>query len=60
MNAYSIQWGFKPRLNKVKAPADATDFQREFYQANSIKSGRKYAKAHLIFLFLFKIIVLPI
>ncbi|GIN93623.1 hypothetical protein J22TS1_46740 [Siminovitchia terrae] len=34
MNAYwySIQWGFKPRLNKVKPPADATDFQRKFIE----------------------------
>jgi len=50
MNAYwySIQWGFKPRLNKVKASADATDFQRKFIEQSSIKSGRKYAKAHLI------------
>ncbi|WP_185830447.1 hypothetical protein [Siminovitchia terrae] len=46
MNAYwySIQWGFKPRLNKVKASADATDF----IERSSIKSVRKYAKAHLI------------
>ncbi|GIN90231.1 hypothetical protein J22TS1_12820 [Siminovitchia terrae] len=50
MNAYwySIQWGFKPRLNKVKPPADAIDFQRKFIERSSIKSGRKYAKVHLI------------
>ncbi|GIN94944.1 hypothetical protein J6TS1_08140 [Siminovitchia terrae] len=29
---YSIQWGFKHRLNKVKPPADATDFQRKFIE----------------------------
>ncbi|WP_313430594.1 hypothetical protein [Siminovitchia terrae] len=39
--------GVKPRLNKVKGPADATDFQRKFIERSSIKSGRKYAKAHL-------------
>ncbi|WP_313430692.1 hypothetical protein, partial [Siminovitchia terrae] len=26
----------------------ATDFQREFIERSSIKSGRKYSKAHLI------------
>ncbi|WP_283246567.1 hypothetical protein [Siminovitchia terrae] len=41
-------WGFKPRLNKLKPPADASDFQREFIEKSSIKSGRKFAKAHLI------------
>ncbi|WP_185830573.1 hypothetical protein [Siminovitchia terrae] len=34
---YSIQWGFKPRLNKVKASGGCHRF-----------SGCKYAKAHLI------------
>jgi hypothetical protein len=24
---HSIQWGFKPRLNQVKPPADVTDFE---------------------------------
>ncbi|WP_185830801.1 hypothetical protein [Siminovitchia terrae] len=33
---------------KLKPPADATDFQRKFIERSSIKSGRKYAKAHLI------------
>ncbi|GIN97385.1 hypothetical protein J6TS1_32550 [Siminovitchia terrae] len=47
---YSIQCGFKPRLNKVKPPADASDFQRKFIEQSSIKSGCKYAKAHLIFI----------
>ena len=32
-----IQWGFKPRLNEVKPPADATDFLEEIYRASSIK-----------------------
>ncbi|WP_185830610.1 hypothetical protein [Siminovitchia terrae] len=43
MNAYwySIQWGVKPQLSKVKPPADATDFQRKFIEQSSIKSGRK-------------------
>ncbi|WP_213020567.1 hypothetical protein [Siminovitchia terrae] len=52
MNAYcySIQWGFKPRLNKVKASGRCLRFSEEFIGRSSIKSGRKYAKAHLIFL----------
>ncbi|WP_212950071.1 hypothetical protein [Siminovitchia terrae] len=37
--------GSNPRLNKVKPPADATDFQRKFIERSTIKSGRKYAKA---------------
>ncbi|RST58193.1 hypothetical protein [Siminovitchia terrae] len=45
---YSIQRGFKPRLNKVKASGGCSDFQRKFIERSSIKSGRKYAKAHLI------------
>ncbi|RST60648.1 hypothetical protein D5F11_004660 [Siminovitchia terrae] len=49
---YSIQWELKPRLNKVKPPADASDFQRRFIERSSIKSGRKYAKAHLIYRFI--------
>ncbi|WP_212946736.1 hypothetical protein [Siminovitchia terrae] len=50
MNAYrySIQWGFKPRLNKVKASGGCHRFLEEIYRA--IKSGRKYAKANLIIL----------
>ncbi|WP_212949779.1 hypothetical protein [Siminovitchia terrae] len=32
----------------AEPPADATDFQRKFIERSSIKSGRKYAKAHLI------------
>ncbi|WP_313432724.1 hypothetical protein [Siminovitchia terrae] len=50
MNAYwySIQWGFKPRLNKVKASGGCHRFSEEIYRVSSIKSGRKYAKAHLM------------
>ncbi|WP_245998138.1 hypothetical protein [Siminovitchia terrae] len=44
---YSIQWGFKPRLNKVKASGGCHRFTK-FIEQSSIKSGRKYAKAHLI------------
>ncbi|WP_185830683.1 hypothetical protein [Siminovitchia terrae] len=52
MNAYwySIQWELKPRLNKVKASGGCLRFQREFIERSSIKSGRKYAKAHLMFI----------
>ncbi|WP_185830782.1 hypothetical protein [Siminovitchia terrae] len=50
MNAYwySIQRGVKPRLNKVKASGGCLRFSRKFIERSSIKSGRKYAKAHLI------------
>ncbi|RST60547.1 hypothetical protein D5F11_006870 [Siminovitchia terrae] len=35
MNAYwySIQWGFKPRLNKVKASGGRHRFSAEIYRA---------------------------
>ncbi|WP_313427790.1 hypothetical protein [Siminovitchia terrae] len=35
MNAYwySIQWGFKPQLNKVKAPGGCHRFSEEIYRA---------------------------
>ncbi|GIN95702.1 hypothetical protein J6TS1_15720 [Siminovitchia terrae] len=35
MNAYwySIQWGFKPRLNKVKASGRCHRFSEEIYRA---------------------------
>ncbi|GIN92893.1 hypothetical protein J6TS1_33670 [Siminovitchia terrae] len=35
MNAYwySIQWGFKPRLNKVKASGGCHRFSKEIYRA---------------------------
>ncbi|WP_185830721.1 hypothetical protein [Siminovitchia terrae] len=51
MNAYwySIQWGFKPRLNKVKASGGCHRFSEEFIERSSIKSGRKYAKVHLMY-----------
>jgi hypothetical protein len=47
-NRYEIQWGFKLRLNKVKASGGCHRFLKGIYRASSIKSGRKYAKAHLI------------
>ena len=46
-----IQWGFKPWLNEVKPPADATDLFEIIYRASSIKSGRKFVGANLITLF---------
>ncbi|WP_185830575.1 hypothetical protein [Siminovitchia terrae] len=45
----SIQWGFKPRLNKVKATGGCHRFSEEIYRAELDKSGSKYAKAHLMF-----------
>ncbi|WP_212948658.1 hypothetical protein [Siminovitchia terrae] len=50
MNAYwySIQWGFKPRLNKVKPRRMPQIFRGNLSSLSSIKSGHKYAKAHLI------------
>ncbi|GIN90175.1 hypothetical protein J22TS1_12260 [Siminovitchia terrae] len=47
-NWYSIQWGFKPPLNKVKASDGCHRFSEEIYRAKFDKTGRKYAKAHLI------------
>ncbi|WP_212950083.1 hypothetical protein [Siminovitchia terrae] len=32
-NWYSIQWGFKPRLNKVKASGGCHRFSEEIYRA---------------------------
>ncbi|WP_212953330.1 hypothetical protein [Siminovitchia terrae] len=51
MNAYwySIQWAFKPRLNKVKASGGCHRFSEEFIERSSINSGRKYAKVHLMY-----------
>ncbi|WP_126646521.1 hypothetical protein [Siminovitchia terrae] len=37
---FSIQWGFKPWLNKVKAYGGCHRFSEEFYRAELIKSGR--------------------
>ena len=45
---YSIQWGGKPQLNKVKASGGCHRFSEEIYRAELDKSGRKNAKAHLI------------
>ncbi len=49
LKAYRYLFQFKSRLNKVTAPADVTDFQRKFIEWGSIKSGRKYVKAHLMY-----------
>jgi hypothetical protein len=46
-NRYEIQWKFKLWLNKVKASGEPFDFQRNFIEQAKVKSGRKYAKAHL-------------
>ncbi|RST60567.1 hypothetical protein D5F11_006985 [Siminovitchia terrae] len=61
MNAYwhSIQWGFKPRLNKVKASGGCHRFSEEIYRAeldkihDQIRQGafdhgfkRKYPLVH--------------
>jgi hypothetical protein len=35
-----IQWGFKPRLNEVKPPADASDFLRKFIERARRRTGR--------------------
>ncbi|GIN91859.1 hypothetical protein J22TS1_29100 [Siminovitchia terrae] len=32
-NDYSIQWGFKPRLNKVKSSGGCHRFSEEIYRA---------------------------
>jgi hypothetical protein len=50
MNAIVMKFsgGFKLRLNKVKASGGCLRFSKEVYRASSIKSGHKYAKAHLI------------
>src|SRR4051794_8482657 len=37
-----------PGLNKVKASGGCHDFSEETFRACSKKTGRKYAKAHLI------------
>jgi hypothetical protein len=36
---YRIQWEFKHLLNKVKPPADASIFQRKFFEQARKKSG---------------------
>ncbi|RST57941.1 hypothetical protein D5F11_020155 [Siminovitchia terrae] len=55
MNAYwySIQWGFKPRLNKVKPPADATDFQRKFIELKLDKIWAQIRQGAFDSLFIF-------
>jgi hypothetical protein len=41
MNALTspIQWGFKPRLNKVKASGGCHDFSKEIFRASSKKKS---------------------
>ena len=46
--ALLIQWGFKPRLNEVKPPADASDFLKVIYRASSIKIRAQIRRANLI------------
>ncbi|WP_120116028.1 hypothetical protein [Siminovitchia terrae] len=50
MNAYwySIRWGFKPRLNKVKASGGCLRFSEEIDRAELDKTLIKYALAYLI------------
>ncbi|MBU8880465.1 hypothetical protein BGM26_16040 [Bacillus sp. FJAT-29790] len=36
-NRYPIQLGFKPWLKKVKPPADASDFLKEFIEQAKVK-----------------------
>jgi hypothetical protein len=50
-NRYEIQWGFKLRLNKVKASGGCLRFLKEIYEQAKVKSGRKYTKAHLMILY---------
>ncbi|MBB6447952.1 hypothetical protein HNR53_004674 [Bacillus benzoevorans] len=38
--------GFKPRLNEVKPPADALDFQREFFERARRRTGRPSQARH--------------
>ncbi|RST56953.1 hypothetical protein [Siminovitchia terrae] len=40
--------GVQTPLNKVKASGRCHRFSEDFIEPSSIKSGRKYAKAHLI------------
>ncbi|WP_212952523.1 hypothetical protein [Siminovitchia terrae] len=50
MNAYwySIQWGFKPRLNKVKASGGCHRFSEEIYRAELDKIWAQIRQGHLI------------
>jgi len=50
MNVYLFlnSVGYKPLLNKVKASGGCLRFSKVVFRASSKKSGRKYAKAHLI------------
>ncbi len=43
-----IQWGFKPRLNVVKPPADISDFFKVVYRASLIKIRTQIRRANLI------------
>ncbi|GIN90149.1 hypothetical protein J6TS1_02090 [Siminovitchia terrae] len=50
MNAYwySIQWGFKPRLNKVKASGGCHRFSEEIYRTELNKIWAQIRQGHLI------------
>ena len=43
-----IQWGFKPRLNEVKPPVDASDFKENLSSELDKNPGRKFDGANLI------------
>ncbi|GIN89560.1 hypothetical protein J22TS1_06110 [Siminovitchia terrae] len=47
MNAYwySIQWGFKPRLNKVEASGGCLRFSEEIYRAELDKIWAQICQA---------------
>ncbi|RST59594.1 hypothetical protein [Siminovitchia terrae] len=45
---YSIQWGSKPRLNKVKASGGCHRFSEEIYRAELDKIWARIRKVHLI------------
>jgi hypothetical protein len=45
-NRYEIQWGFKLRLNKVKASGEPFDFQRKFIEQARRRTGRPSQARH--------------
>jgi hypothetical protein len=54
--SFLIQWGFKPRLNEGKPPADASDFLKGIYRASSIKIQAQIRRANLITVLLLNIL----
>ncbi len=54
---YLIQCGSKPLLNKVKASGGFLRFSEAVFRVSSKKSGRKYAKAHLMIWFMIPLMV---